>query len=126
MKTKADSATGGQGEGLADVMPLRPSRTEEPDEAEAPPRERVTEVPSWHPPDNEALDLLDVAGLPILKRAVPAAAALIAVLFVLFGLRLSSRPPPLASRDQLADRDRSERFGDAVETSWSFQRAKPV
>ena len=87
VKTKADSATGGQGEGLADVMPLRPSRTEEPDEAEAPPRERVTEVPSWHPPDNEALDLLDVAGLPILKRAVPAAAALIAVLFVLFGLR---------------------------------------
>jgi carbon monoxide dehydrogenase subunit G len=87
-KTKAESATGGQGEGLAEVTQLRPSRTEEPEPAaEAPPRERVTEVPSWQPPDNEALDLLDVAGLPVLKRAVPAAAALIAVLIVLFGLR---------------------------------------
>jgi carbon monoxide dehydrogenase subunit G len=87
-KTKADSATGARGEGLAEVTPLRPSRTEQPEPAaEAPPRERVTEVPAWQPPDNEALDLLDVAGLPVLKRAVPAAAALIAVLFVLFGLR---------------------------------------
>jgi carbon monoxide dehydrogenase subunit G len=87
-KAKAESAARGEGEVLADVTPLRPPRTEEPEPAvEAPPRERVTEVPAWQPPDNEALDLLDVAGLPVLKRALPAAAALIAVLFVLFGLR---------------------------------------
>jgi carbon monoxide dehydrogenase subunit G len=85
---KAEPPAVGQHEGLADVTPLRPSRTQvaEP-EAEAPARERVTEAPSWQPPDNEALDLLEVAGLPVLKRAVPAAAALIAVLLVLFGMR---------------------------------------
>jgi Bacterial RNA polymerase, alpha chain C terminal domain len=85
---KAEPAAGRHHAGLADVTPLRPSRTEvaEP-AAEAPAREAVTEAPSWQPPDNEALDLLDVAGLPVLKRAVPAAAALIAVLFVLFGIR---------------------------------------
>ncbi len=83
-----ETAAGGEGAGLADVTPLRPPRTEAPEPAAgAPPRERVAETPSWQPRDNEALDLLDVAGLPVLKRAVPAAAALIAVLFVLFGLR---------------------------------------
>jgi uncharacterized protein len=83
----AETPAGGEN-GLADVTPLRPPRTGAPEPAaEAPPRERVTETPSWQPPDNEALDLLDVAGLPVLKRAAPAAAALIAVLFVLFRLR---------------------------------------
>lgn len=87
-ETAAEPAAGGEGSGLAEVTPLRPPRTEAPEPAaEAPPRERLAETPSWQPPDNEALDLLDVAGLPVLKRAVPAAAALIAVLFVLFGLR---------------------------------------
>jgi hypothetical protein len=43
--------------------------------------------PAWQPPDNEAIDLLDIAGLPVLKRAIPAAAAIIAVLFVLLGIR---------------------------------------
>jgi hypothetical protein len=77
---------------LADVTPLRPPRTDAPEPvAEPPARERVAEAPSWQPPDNEALDLLDVAGLPVLKRVVPAAAALIAVLFVLFGLRRRAR-----------------------------------
>ena len=74
--------------GLAEVTPLRPPRIVAPEPAaETPTRERVAEAPSWQPPDNEALDLLDVAGLPVLKRAVPAVAALIAVLFVVFGLR---------------------------------------
>ena len=83
-----ETAVGGERAVLADVTPLRPPRTEAPEPAaEAPPREQVTEVPSWQPPDNEALDLLDVAGLPVLKRVLPAAAALLAVLFVLFGLR---------------------------------------
>jgi hypothetical protein len=78
----------GQGESLAEVTQLRPPRTaaREP-AAETPARDRVAEAPAWQPPDNEALDLLDVAGLPVLKRAAPAVAALIAVLFVVFGLR---------------------------------------
>jgi carbon monoxide dehydrogenase subunit G len=77
-----------RGSGLAAVTPIRPPRTEAPQPAAEPrTRDRVAEAPAWQPPDNEALDLLDVAGLPVLKRAVPAVAALIAVLFVLFGLR---------------------------------------
>jgi hypothetical protein len=85
---EAGPAAGGEETGLAEVTPLRPARTEAPEPAaKAPARERVTEVPSWQPPDNEALDLLDVAGLPVLKRAIPAVAALLAVLFVVFGLR---------------------------------------
>ena len=72
------------GEDLAEVTPLRPARHETPPAAQVP----VQREPSaWQPPDNDAIDLLDVAGLPVLKRAVPAAAALIAVLLVIFGLR---------------------------------------
>src|SRR5215469_7447028 len=85
---EAGPAARGDETGLAEVTPLRPARTEAAEPvAKAPARDRVTEVPSWQPPDNEALDLLDVAGLPVLKRAVPAVAALLAVLFVVFGLR---------------------------------------
>src|SRR5215472_2331975 len=85
---EAGPAARGDETGLAEVTPLRPARTEAPvPVAKAPARDRVTEVPSWQPPDNEALDLLDVAGLPVLKRAAPAVAALLAVLFVVFGLR---------------------------------------
>jgi carbon monoxide dehydrogenase subunit G len=72
------------GEDLAEVTPIRPARHETPPAAQAPIQR---EPSSWQPPDNDAIDLLDVAGLPVLKRAVPAAAALIAVLLVIFGLR---------------------------------------
>ncbi len=41
----------------------------------------------WQPPQDDAIDLLGVAGLPVLKRALPAAAGLIALLVVFFGLR---------------------------------------
>jgi len=68
---------------LADVTPLRPARHESPTSAESAQREPS----SWQPPQNDAIDLLDVAGLPVLKRALPAAAALIAVLLVLLGIR---------------------------------------
>src|SRR5215469_16621634 len=74
------SQAGGE-EDLAEVTPLRPARHES---VSTPPQR---EPSTWQPPDNEAIDLLGVAGLPVLKRAVPAAAALIAVLFVLFGIR---------------------------------------
>jgi carbon monoxide dehydrogenase subunit G len=46
------------------------------------PREPVT----WQPQD-EAIDLLGVAGLPVLKRALPAVAGVLAVVLVFFGLR---------------------------------------
>jgi carbon monoxide dehydrogenase subunit G len=46
------------------------------------PREPVT----WQPQD-EAIDLLGVAGLPVLKRALPAAAGVLALILVFFGLR---------------------------------------
>jgi carbon monoxide dehydrogenase subunit G len=71
-------------EDLAEVTPLRPARHETPPAAQVPVQR---EPAAWQPPDNDAIDLLDVAGLPVLKRAVPAAAALIAVLLVIFGLR---------------------------------------
>jgi len=74
------SQAGGE-EDLAEVTPLRPARHES---VSTPPQR---EPSTWQPPDNEAIDLLGVAGLPVLKRAVPAAAALIAVLFVLLGIR---------------------------------------
>jgi len=71
------------GEDLAEVTPIRPARHETP--AAQVPSQR--EASGWQPPDNDAIDLLDVAGLPVLKRAVPAVAALVAVLLVIFGLR---------------------------------------
>jgi len=72
-------------EDLAEVTPLRPARHET---VEAPAkRERA----AWQPPENEAIDLLGVAGLPVLKRAVPAAAAFVAVLLVLLGVRRRRR-----------------------------------
>jgi carbon monoxide dehydrogenase subunit G len=81
-KHAAGEAAGG--EDLAEVTPLRPARHEPAPAAQVP----VQREPSaWQPPDNDAIDLLDVAGLPVLKRAIPAAAALIAVLLVIFGLR---------------------------------------
>jgi carbon monoxide dehydrogenase subunit G len=53
-----------------------------PADSGAAPREPVR----WQPQD-EAIDLLGVAGLPVLKRAVPAAAGLVALILVFFGLR---------------------------------------
>ncbi|MBO0825637.1 MAG: SRPBCC family protein [Actinobacteria bacterium] len=79
-------------EELAEVTPLRPALHEVPEPpAQRPAPEPVTEPPAWQPPDNEPLDLLDVAGLPVLKRALPAAVAVLAVVFVVFGLRRRRR-----------------------------------
>ncbi len=44
------------------------------------------ETPEWQAQD-DAIDLLSVAGLPVLKRALPAVAAALAVLLVVVGLR---------------------------------------
>jgi hypothetical protein len=74
-------------EELADVTPLRPPRHEAPQPGAAPREPADLGAPAWQPPDNEAIDLLGVAGLPVIKRAAPAVAALVAVLLVVFGLR---------------------------------------
>ena len=67
---------------LAEVTPLRPARHEVAAEQEP---------AAWQPPDNEAIDLLGVAGLPVLKRAIPAAAGLIALLLVVLGIKRRRR-----------------------------------
>jgi carbon monoxide dehydrogenase subunit G len=78
----------GAEEDLAEVTPLRPARHESQAAPEVPAQRSIPREPSgWQPPDNDAIDLLDVAGLPVLKRAVPAVAALLAVILVLLGLR---------------------------------------
>jgi len=43
------------------------------------------------PPDEDAIDLLSVAGFPVLKRALPVLAAVVVVLLVIFGLRRGRR-----------------------------------
>lgn len=58
-------------EAPAPVTPLRPRQRESPD---------------WQPQD-DAIDLLSVAGLPVLKRAVPAAAGVLALILVVLGVR---------------------------------------
>jgi carbon monoxide dehydrogenase subunit G len=81
----------GAGENLAEVTPLRPARHESPEvpvqRGTAPRQAAQPEQNSWQPPDNDAIDLLDVAGLPVLKRAVPAAAAVLLAILVVLGIR---------------------------------------
>jgi hypothetical protein len=43
------------------------------------------------PPDEDAIDLLSVAGFPVLKRALPVLAAIVVLLLVIFGLRRGRR-----------------------------------
>ncbi len=75
-------------EELADVTPLHAARHEVTQPAAAPAEDRAGfEAPDWQPPDNDAIDLLGVAGLPVIKRVAPAVAALLAVLLVVIGLR---------------------------------------
>jgi carbon monoxide dehydrogenase subunit G len=79
-------------EELAGVTPLRAARHEVTPPAAAPAEESAGfEAPGWQPPDNEAIDLLGVAGLPVIKRAAPAIAAVLAILLVVLGLRRRRR-----------------------------------
>jgi carbon monoxide dehydrogenase subunit G len=67
---------------VAPVTPLRPAQAmPEPSPSED------REQPVWQPQDTEAIDLLGVAGLPVLKRVLPAAGGLLAVLLILLGIR---------------------------------------
>jgi hypothetical protein len=43
------------------------------------------------PPDEDAIDLLSVAGFPVLKRALPVAGAVLVLLLVILGLRRKRR-----------------------------------
>jgi hypothetical protein len=43
------------------------------------------------PPDEDAIDLLSVAGFPVLKRALPVLAAVAVLVLVIFGLRRGRR-----------------------------------
>ncbi len=78
-------------EELAAVTPLRSARHEAAQPAAGPPPAAEFESAGWQPPDNEAIDLLGVAGLPVVKRAVPVLAGLVAVLLLVFGLRRRRR-----------------------------------
>jgi carbon monoxide dehydrogenase subunit G len=76
------SANGAEGPAAA----FRPA---EPVHQEAPPLRPVPapqDEPSWQA-DNDAIDLLSVAGFPVLKRAVPVAVGAAVVAIVVFGLR---------------------------------------
>jgi carbon monoxide dehydrogenase subunit G len=64
------------------IAPEKAAANGMPTSAPAAPREPV----GWQPQD-DAIDLLGVAGLPVLKRAVPAAAGLLALILVFLGVR---------------------------------------
>jgi carbon monoxide dehydrogenase subunit G len=66
---------------VAPVTPLRPAQAPEPSQSAEP------EQRAWQPQDTEAIDLLGVAGLPVLKRVLPAAGGLLAVVLILLGIR---------------------------------------
>jgi carbon monoxide dehydrogenase subunit G len=75
----ADADTGapdGAGEG--------PTAARGPEASETAPR-------GARPPDEDAIDLLSVAGFPVLKRVLPVVGALIALLLVVFGARRRRR-----------------------------------
>jgi carbon monoxide dehydrogenase subunit G len=70
-----------------------PGRTEAPEVREAPALRTVPAPrpePSWQA-DDDAIDLLSVAGFPVLKRALPIAAGVAAVAVIALGLRRRRR-----------------------------------
>ena len=86
----AEAAAGtealGSANGSGTPAPAFPARAEP---GTAPPRPVPAPAPapeSWQP-DNDAVDLLSVAGLPVLKRALPVAAGVVALAVVALGYR---------------------------------------
>jgi carbon monoxide dehydrogenase subunit G len=57
----------------------------------APPRVTPQPFAPTRPGDDDAIDLLSVAGMPVLKRAIPPLAVLIAVILVVLGVRRRRR-----------------------------------
>ena len=86
---KASAATAAKTTQAAEASP--PAAAASPPEPVA--RATATTAPrtaSGRSPDNDAIDLLDVAGLPVLKRAIPVAAAVLAAA-ALIALRIRSK-----------------------------------
>jgi carbon monoxide dehydrogenase subunit G len=77
-----DDAAGGPAPSYQDAAERAAANGGAPAQPAAAPREPVR----WQPQD-EAIDLLGVAGLPVLKRAIPAAAGVLGLILVVFGLR---------------------------------------
>jgi carbon monoxide dehydrogenase subunit G len=76
---------------LAEVTQLRPARHESDRPQAGQDAAAQREPAAWQPPDDDAIDLLGVAGMPVLKRAIPAAVGLVALILVLFGIRRRRR-----------------------------------
>jgi carbon monoxide dehydrogenase subunit G len=89
------SASANGAEGPAAAFPAQAAETpqapETPRAPEAPPLRTVPAEPSWPTADDDAIDLLSVAGFPVLKRALPIAAGLAAVAVIALGLRRRRR-----------------------------------
>jgi carbon monoxide dehydrogenase subunit G len=77
---------------LAEAPPA-PPRLEEPPQVPPPLAEAPPAAPGLdtRPPDDDAIDLLSVAGMPVLKRALPVAAAAGLTVLVVLGLRRRRR-----------------------------------
>ena len=96
----AAAATGAQG-GTAGAKAVGPEATGSAAEAAAsrgraaggPGAGGVTPTPprAARPPDEDAIDLLSVAGFPVLKRALPVAGVIVAALLILLGARRRHR-----------------------------------
>lgn len=82
--TQSAAATSPNGSGEAATDGQQGTRTSA--HAEAPPHPRPSPTPTA-PPEGEAINLFDVAGGPVLRRALPAAGALLAILAVVLGVR---------------------------------------
>ncbi len=82
--TAADAGTAGDSAGAATGSPAAPAAAQGPWADEAAPR-------GARPPDEEAIDLLSVAGFPILKRALPVLGAVVVLLLVVLGRRRRGR-----------------------------------
>ncbi len=100
----SESAAGADGGEPADSSPATAGPAAEPatagpaaatGTAQTPAVTPLRSVPAqpdaWQPPEDDAIDLLSVAGLPVLKRALPVAGGLLLALLVLLGLRRRNR-----------------------------------
>jgi carbon monoxide dehydrogenase subunit G len=87
------ASTAAEGEAAAGAAPAGPAPAGPSAPAGGPPSPLETAVPprAARPPDEEAIDLLSVAGFPVLKRALPVIGVIAAVLLLLLRVRRRSR-----------------------------------
>jgi hypothetical protein len=87
----AASANGAERPASAFPAPAAAEPAAEPAPTAAKPLLRTVPPPSaeqsWQAADDDAIDLLSVAGMPVLKRALPVAAGLLAAAIIALGLR---------------------------------------